>query len=300
MKYQKPALSITQQIAHWEARGLVIQDQSVAQSALRQIGLFRLKGYALPFMTQLQAGRSFNSGTSIEQILEHYRFDRELRVLVMRELERIEVAIRTVIVNTLSELHGDPFWYLNATLLGPVAKSNGRVEHFDHPRFLDEVKSETQRSRDVFARHYFQKYTDPTLPPSWLVAECLSFGKWSRLYEHLIIGRTPIADGFNLPVDVLTSWLHCLSFLRNICAHHGMVYRRVFVFTPKTLQRERGYFRDGKTFYCYASVIQILLKSLAQQPDWPVRLKAHLDAFPNISPTPMGFPDRWESAPLWN
>jgi abortive infection bacteriophage resistance protein len=300
MKYQKPALSITQQIAHWEAKGLVIQDQAVAQSALRFIGLFRLKGYALPFMVQTQNGRQFNAGITLEHVLSLYQFDRELRVLVMRELECIEVAIRTVISNTLSERQNDPFWYLDPsqTIFGPVIR-NGRAVVFDHAQFLADVDHETRRSRDEFARHYFRKYSDPPLPPSWVASECLSFGKWSRLYEHLQVGKTPIATTFGLGVDVLESWLHCLTYLRNVCAHHGMVCQRKFVFRPKTHQRERQHFVQNQSFYAYAAVIQILLKSMQAKPDWPTRLRQHFNNFPHISPATMGFPAQWETQPLW-
>ena len=302
MKYQKPALSITQQIAHWESKGLVIQDQAVAQTALRFIGLFRLKGYALPLMLQAATGRQFQPGTTLEQVLELYQFDRELRVLVMRELECIEVAIRTVISNTLSELQDDPFWYLdrNRTLFGDVLRGSGARIRFDHAQFLADVDHETRRSRDEFAKHYFRKYSDPPLPPSWVASECLSFGKWSRLYEHLKVGKTPIASTFGLGVDVLESWLHCLTYLRNVCAHHGMVCHRKFVFRPKTLQRERQHFTQNQSFYCYAAVIQVLLKSMQQQPDWPARLQAHLNNYPTISPAVMGFHANWDTLSLWN
>lgn len=301
MKYQKPVLSITQQIAHWEAKGLTIQDQRAAQTALRFIGLFRLKGYALPFMSQTANGRQFHPGTALEDILSLYQFDRDLRVLIMRELECIEVAIRTVISNTLSELQNDPFWYLDPgrTLLGPVIR-NGKRVLFDHAQFLGEVDFETHRSRDEFAKHYYRKYDDPPLPPSWVASECLSFGKWSRLYEHLKVGKTPIASIFGLGVDVLESWLHCLTNLRNICAHHGMVCRRKFVFRPKTHIRERSHFVNNQSFYCYAVVIQILLKSMQVQPEWPTRLKQHFNQYPNISPITMGVPANWDNAPLWN
>jgi abortive infection bacteriophage resistance protein len=302
MKYQKPVLSITQQIAHWEAKGLVIQDQTAAKTALRFIGLFRLKGYALPFMVQTANGRQFNPGTSLEHVLTLYQFDRELRVLIMRELECIEVAIRTVISNTLSELQNDPFWYLdpNKVLLGDIVKSNGRVVQFDHAYFLAEVKKETTRSSDEFARHYFRKYTDPILPPSWVASECLSFGKWSRLYAHLKVGKTPIASSFGLPVDIMESWLHCLTYLRNVCAHHGMVFGRKFVFPIKTLKREQQHFARNRSCYAYAAVIQILLKSMQARPEWPARLKQHFSNYPNNSPTEMGFPANWDTMPLWN
>jgi abortive infection bacteriophage resistance protein len=301
MKYQKPSLTITQQIAHWQTKGLVIADHGTAEAALQYIGLFRLKGYALPLMQQTTSGRQFVPGTTLEDILKNYQFDRELRILVMRELESIEVAIRTVISNTLSVQLNDPFWYMNVhqSFDLQVARGNG-TSIFDHSQFLTDVATETRRSKDVFAKHYFKKYTDPVLPPSWVAAECLSFGKWSRLYEHLKVGKTPIASRFGLGVDVLLSWLHCLSYLRNVCAHHGMVYRRTFVFRPKTYQRERQHFVQSQSFYCYAAVMQILLKSMHQQPQWPKLLEAHLFNNPNIALTSIGFPNGWKSMSLWN
>lgn len=39
-----------------------------------------------------------------------YRFDKKLRLLIFNEIEKIEVAVRSAIVNIGSKMTGNPFW----------------------------------------------------------------------------------------------------------------------------------------------------------------------------------------------
>lgn len=39
-----------------------------------------------------------------------YRFDKKLRLLIFNEIEKIEVAVRSAIVNVGSEMTNNPFW----------------------------------------------------------------------------------------------------------------------------------------------------------------------------------------------
>ncbi len=300
MQYTKAALSIPDQVNRWRAKGLVITDQAAAERALTFVGYFRLRGYALPFMQSTPTGRQFNSGTTFEQITELCEFDRELRVLILRELERIEVAVRTVISNSLSMSHG-PFWYFNhpTQVLGHITVQGNKKVAFDIGGFLHDIERETQRSSDVFAKHYFDKYTDPLLPPSWLAAECLSFGKWSRLYRHLTHGRSPIARQFQLPVDVFESWLHALTILRNTCAHHARVWNRRFSIRPKVLNQWSTHFSNQQSIYCYLAVIQLFNRAIDGNCPFASDLQALLNRYPQLSLSTMGFPTGWSNDPLW-
>lgn len=38
--------------------------------------------------------------------------------------------------------------------------------------------------------------------------------------------------------DMLTSWVYAVSILRNICAHNGRIYNRVFKIRPKLLESD--------------------------------------------------------------
>ena len=312
MKYQKPALSNPDLLQRWIDKGLQItspaQNQQ-ARQALNFIGYFRLRGYALPLMTAKPGGeRQFNPGTTFQDILARYEFDRDLRRITLGQLERIEVAVRTVISNQMSVQYG-PFWYLNYPnqVLAHIPGTNGKTETFSIGGFLSSVESDTRQSKDQFAKHYFSKYTQPLLPPSWLMAECVTFGKWSKLYRHLQKSdpthpnpKKEVAKAFDLSVELLESWLHALTILRNICAHHGRVWNRRFAYRPAVYTREGGHFAHQQSYYCLAVVIRLLLRNADANHEWPSQLQGLFNAHPAINPADLGFATGWHTTPLWN
>ena len=309
MKYSKAALPIADLLARWRAKGLHIPDTAAAERALTFVGYFRLRGYALPLMQQQPSGNPvFKAGVSFADILARYELDRDLRRITLGQLERIEVAMRTVISNQMSLQYG-PFWYLNHPMqvLGHATGSKGRPEAFSIGSFLGEVERETHRSKDLFAQHYFNTYTDPLLPPSWLMAECLSFGKWSKLYKHLQKAdpahpnpKKEVAKAFGLSVPLLESWLHALTILRNTCAHHGRVWNRRFAYRPEIYAHAKPHFADQQSYYCLAVVMRLFSRPVDPNDEWPVQLMDLLKAHAGINPADMGFPAGWEADPIWN
>lgn len=309
MKYSKTALSNADLLARWQAKGLQIPDAAAALRALTFIGYFRLRGYALPLMQSLPNGsRVFKAGTSFTDILARYELDRDLRRITLGQLERIEVAVRTVISNQMSVQYG-PFWYLNypQQVLAHAPGRNNKPEAFAIGRFLSGVERDTRQSSDLFAKHYFSQYTEPLLPPSWLMAECVSFGTWSKLYKHLQKAdaahpnpKKEIAKVFGLSVSLLESWLHALSLLRNTCAHHGRVWNRRFAYRPEVYAQARQNFTDQQSYYCLAVVMRLFSRPVDSHDEWPVRLLDLFQAHPTIAPAELGFPTDWEADPIWN
>ena len=94
VKYNKPPTTYEQQIELLERRGMQVTDKPRAQHYLSHINYYRLGAYWLPFEAN-HDGHSFRKGTSFEQVLDLYVFDRELRLLVMDGIERVEVSVRT-------------------------------------------------------------------------------------------------------------------------------------------------------------------------------------------------------------
>ena len=43
-----------------------------------------------------------------------YRFDKKLRMLLLNEIEKIEIAVREAIMNITAEMSGDDFWLMNS------------------------------------------------------------------------------------------------------------------------------------------------------------------------------------------
>lgn len=97
MRFAKPPASIDQQIDLLVQRGMDVPDRQRAAHYLRHLNYYRLRGYWLPFESGIadNGDHRFQAGTMFEHVLERYVFDRELRLLVMDAIERIEVSVRT-------------------------------------------------------------------------------------------------------------------------------------------------------------------------------------------------------------
>jgi len=293
MKYSKLPLDISAQLARLTSLGLQISDVAAAEHALRYIGYFRLKGYFLPFMSRAApcSARTFAAGTAFDQVIDLYQFDRRLRVLLMDEIERLEVAIRVVICNELSLAHG-AHWYI-------THHRNIFKPKFDIHKFWGAILNETTRSKDTFITHYFDTYDDPMLPPSWVMAECLTISHWYRVYDSLAQHKNAISRHFNLPADVFCSWLHVLWLLRNVCAHHGRLWNRQHSIRPMVLRTHAAHFQDLSSFYSRAVVVRLLTQTVDVQSDFPSRLKALTKGRTPAEFRQMGFPAQWQTDSLW-
>ena len=76
--------------------------------------------------------------------------------------------------------------------------------------------------RDIFIKHYYNTYDDPPMPPCWMVFEVISFGSIShclKFLKHPEYNDACIKFGLNH--QILSSWFHSVSYIRNICAHHS-------------------------------------------------------------------------------
>jgi abortive infection bacteriophage resistance protein len=154
-----------------------------------------------------------------------YDFDSKLRSLLFDSVEKIEIAFRTQIIYHFSETYGS-HWQIEPNI------------YRDSSRFISHIQSlseEIKRSDETFIKHYFQKYSSPTQPPSWMSIEVASLGLLSKIYQNLKSGNEKlyVALYFGLKkVEILENWMLCISNLRNICAHHGRVWNRRYTAKP--------------------------------------------------------------------
>lgn len=296
--FDKPALSLDDQVTLLRSRGLIIPDEARMQHYLRFIGYYRLSGYALPFQRNddSAASHTFNEGTSFDDILDCYIFDRELRLLVMDAIERIEVAVRTVMSNTMSEKHGS-HWYMDKDLF---------IEQYNHEDLMKQIKKETCYQQEKkhhleFINHYYNTYENPELPPSWMITEVLSLGTWSIIFAKIKDrdDQKEICKSFDIPYNVMGSWLHSLTYLRNLCAHHASLWNRRFTFTPKIMKAYATQLQNNATFYAQAVILHIFMDVIAKGSHWQHRLAELLKKHEKIDKGRMGFPAEWRKDKFW-
>jgi len=271
------------------------RDQLIAR--LSEVNYYRLSGYWYPFR-DLPSDK-FKPDTKFDIVWDRYVFDRQLRVLVMDAIERIEISIGTRLTNEFTKKYG-PFGYRD--------RSNfSGMSYHQHQVFLTKIREETERSHEKFVDHFKRKYTSETDLPLWMAIELMSFGGILTFYKNVeqYIKRE-VANAYGLSAAVLESWLLTLNFVRNICAHHNRLWNRALVLRPIIPnKRNRPEFHDpievnnGRTF-AVLTILRYLLANIAPQSNWQKRLEHLLEVkHRDIPIDQMGFPENWKDCLIW-
>ncbi len=278
------------------SRGLQA-DKATLISRLQAVNYYRLSAYLYPF--RLKSGDSFRENTTLDLVWSHYTFDRQLRILVMDAVERVEVAVRTQLVYHFAHRHG-AFGYLNRSLFPKL--DVGR-----YTRWLEDLKDEINRSRETFIKHFQTKYGDShNLPPLWMLCEVMSFGKMLTLFNGVEDDvRRQIAREYGIEDKILQSWLGALNVIRNICAHHGRLWNRELGYKPIIPKKQKyQMWHDpavvpNDRIFAILTILKYLLKKVAPTSQWECRFRELIGRYPQIPLGAMGFPQQWETHALW-
>lgn len=287
MKFEKPPLTYDQSLELFESRGLEVVDREDALHSLKTIGYYRLSGYR---HEKIGGPRVFQSIKTFDRLIEVYNFDRDLRLLTLDGIERIEVAFRTIVSDFMSLEYG-PLWYTNQNYFKSVTY---------HAKIVEDIKQQIDREKEfnLSIRHYFDKYTEPEFPPSWMLTEIMSFGFWSRVYSTLHRkDRVKISKTFNFsPID-LGSWMRFLTYLRNLCAHHARIFDRNFIVNKPLIPEKYKSFEIKRDKYVMcAFVLFQLLQAINLEDSWLERLEMLIDKYHFFEIETMGFGDQWAMA----
>lgn len=273
-------------------KGLMIDNRPDAENALRTIGYYRLLIYMRHFQSNV-APRNFRPKTKFSYIVQLYNFDREIRLLTLNAIEKLEVALRTAIINPLAEQY-TPHWYLDLSHFDDDIKFHG---------VMTKIIQGASVKKGLALTHYFDKYHAPVLPPIWLVCEKLTFGALSRFFEALRIDRRKIVGRYiwSYPEHLLVSWFHALAHLRNICAHQDRLWNNaITAYSPESHKTYNADFTHPTSFYCRAVVIQLLMRELGLNGWWRDSLLALFASCSHVdSHTHLGFPNGWNTRPVW-
>jgi abortive infection bacteriophage resistance protein len=123
--------------------------------------------------------------------------------------------------------------------------------------------------------------------------------------------RESVATTFGLKSGRrMQGWLRATNDLRNVCAHHSRLFKRHFPTTPSFPKDIPALYHlhllDDKSkhrLYPMICVLAFVLDQLPECSSWKLRLVTHFTKLKNNPITSMhdfGFPEGWESQPLWN
>lgn len=309
--YTKAPISFKDQLSKLEGRGLTVEDSDKAITYLNSISYYRLSAYFLPYQ---KTKDTFNTGTTFNQIIKTYMFDKDLRLLVFDCIERLEIAIRTQFIYAMALHYNDSHWQDNKSLfINPFYNSIGNIvdPYTDLQNIISKAK--TNRRPEVFIKHYTDTYNSPSNPPSWMCLELLTIGELSHVFRGLRNNsdKKRIASFFGVHHKVFTSWLHTLTYVRNLCAHHSRLWNRDLAIEPNRLRKPIGNwvgprYQNNKRVFYFLCVLKYMLDR-ANPTNTLTHKVNHLFAkHPTVPIQYLGMPSdsnndllEWNNEPLW-
>ncbi len=315
MDYTKRPLTLHQQVEKLRSRGLLIDDEKLAERYLSNISYYRLRAYTYPFQnnTDIEADHHFKQDDiHFSDIIDLYCFDRRLRTLMFNAIEKIEVAVRAKIVQTYSELTGNSHWFTDRNLYKniEVLDRTGQVTSaFD--LLMKDVEGEIKRSNEDFIKHYYKKYDYPPMPPAWMTLEVLSLGTLSKMYQ--LLNKSPqkkaIVKQFGLNDDrIFANWLHAIAVWRNCCAHHSRVWNRRCIINLQMPKNTDFPFLDRQTLktlhpnkvFTALCCIKYISNIISPGSDLKRNILAIIgDGGSLLDLGEMGFPKNWKYLDVW-
>ncbi len=298
MKYTKPAVTFTDQIQILRDRGLIIDNDEIAEKHLSNISYYRLRAYTYPYQNNKLANHPFREGITFDDIIALYTYDRKLRLLVFDAIEKIEIAVRTQIIYQWALTNGS-HWHLESHLF---LNSNIHLEN------LVTLETEVDRSKETFIAHYKNKYTDPPQPPAWMSLEVSSIGLLSKFFRLLKRGsqKKKAIQHFGVyDIKLFETWLKSFSEIRNICAHHGRLWNRRMTTHVEFPKKPIYPFIVNKNvlpykIYAALSCMTYILDIINPESDFKKRVIRLIENCPKGQLKEMGIPKNWKKEDFWN
>ena len=327
--FNKPFLSLPQQIALLKQRGLQIADESAAQECLHRNGYYRMSAYWYPFRvlaplldSQGNSQRDnrgnllhyrtddFLPDSTFENAQALYLFDKKFKLLLLDAIERVEIAVRAEIALTLGR--HDVFAHTNPRFFRLGYNTPNFQNRTKHQQWLDKFEEAVRRSKDEFVVHHESKYGSRSPLPIWIAIELWDFGRLSHFYSGLETQyRVSVATRFAISHrDTLGSWLISLNYVRNVIAHHGRLWNLNLADNPALPRRGempdfdalRNSANSTVRIYGVCCILIHFSKIINPRSTWPQQLADLIKSFPAmpyVSIADMGFPSDWQNQNFW-
>lgn len=310
--YSKPWLSYEDQLALLESKGMNIGDREKALSYLERVGYYRLSAYWHPFRkanSKTELSDAFHENTHFTDAVDLYLFDKQLRLLMVDALERIEVAVKVDIAHSLGRI--DPFAYRNLNFLDSKVALKQKSTQANKTTFQfwqERYQASRRTSKEDFVKHFKLKYNGDL--PIWVAVEIWDFGSLSNFFA-MMKGQDQfkIAKKYGIPqFQILVSWLRCINYLRNIVAHHSRLWNRNMADQPRLPKGNHPewwqHFKNDQTLaskpFLLIAIVRHMMLGICPNTEWHLRISEHILNFPKIESSmkrsieDMGIPENWE------
>ena len=210
------ATTFNQQISILENRGMVFDlEPNKVKEILLDIGYYRLGFYWNPFV--IDENHNLAKNTKFSDIVNLYYLDVDLRNVLNKYINRIEISFRTKVVYYVSNKYkNSPTWFIDNNVVDMYFISDiGKY-------YNDSFKI----SNKPILKHH-QKYLNDKYAPAWKTLEFFSFGTILKIYKNLkdneIKERISLFYGVK-NIQKFINFMETVVLLRNNCAHCDVLF----------------------------------------------------------------------------
>ena len=208
--------SVEDQIQKLIDRGMVLDiSKDKIEEILLDIGYYRLGFYWYPF--EIDDEHNFREGTKFSTVIDLYYLDVDLRYLLIKYINRLELNFRTNLIYWVSlNYDKNPIWYTDSGIMSE--------------EYLRDIKSHYNKNfktKNLQICKHHAKYPNDKYAPCWKTFEYYTFGSVVKVYEHIMDNevRKKVSLQYSIKKpDKLQNFLNTLVFVRNSCAHSGVIY----------------------------------------------------------------------------
>lgn len=222
-------LSFKKQVELFEEREMIVTNKVKAEKYIQDIGYYKIKEFAFPLSIVREKQRIYPD-VRFEDVITRYYSDKDLRIALLHSIEDIEVSVKTKLAYVLGK--NGAYYYLN------FSNWCNKDEYCKY--YLQDKQSDfKKRIRKKIALSDSHELSDNSnlnkdgFPSIWLVIDVLTFGDIIYLLSLMSNKNLKkIADFYDCSPNELISWLKCLKFIRNSCAHNSMIINTKLKTTP--------------------------------------------------------------------
>lgn len=283
--------TIDEQIAILESRGLSISDKETAKSFLHRNNYYRVSGYSLT----LRSHDVFAPTATFQNIMDIYEFDHNLRHILLKYIELIEVTVKSVYSYEFTKVYGAT-GHLDATNYTDAAV------HADI-MLKAEAQKKTRLPHEAYLKHFVNELQQDI--PLWAFVDLLTISNISFLYKiSPVTIKTSVANAMGLKVrgdEILERFMHHMTIIRNLCAHGSRLYNRLFEQKPWLSKREQALLitlpdgtMDNAHLYGFILIMRRLLKA-SEFAEMKSEIAELAEKYPFVNLRYYGFREDWKT-----
>lgn len=247
------ATSVKDQIQKLKDRGMEFDcEESKDKEILLDIGYYRLGFYWNPF--EIDREHNFKEGTKFSNVVSLYYLDVDLRHILMRFLNRIEINFRTKLVYYASNSNkNSPTWFVD-----PAVVSGNMISEF-----ADIYSASFKKNHNAIKLHH-AKYINDKYAPAWKTLEFFTFGTTLRVFKALKDEdlKEKIAKCYDIQnLNKFINLMETMVYVRNACAHGDVLFD---LQTPKGISILPGMTFNDQNRHSIDSSIKVILRLLGE------------------------------------